>query len=365
MIEPADRYVIAEVDGSGHRFWYVSLMLRWLALNAASADISLVTTRAAQDLPEWQEFIAGPHREDVDVVLVESRNASIDIVALLLEGPSAKLVIPDGDQWLGVLAKAAVIRHFRPQGTLLIMRPFRARGIGGTTRHLGKLALIKSLAVLSPRLRVLRLAPGGTRTSDSGWIGDPVEFNPRDVAREDWYARYGLTADRQYLAVMGDLTQRKFVPELLKAFETEPVGNWHLALVGRLGAQEKALVAARPTTARYSVIEGLASDQDFDTWIMQADAVAVLHRNEGASGILGKCAAAGVPVMVGGAKSLVEGARSIGIPLFELSSVDAMSISRALPNLPTRNKAVPNIAAFSESDHFVAPLMGLSAPFCI
>jgi hypothetical protein len=356
-----DRYVIAELIGGGHRFWYVSLMLRWLADNDASADISLVTTRSAQGLPEWDEYIASsPRIGQLNVVLVESAQASINVIAVMLQTPNTKLVIPDGDRWLGVLLAATIKCRFRPKGTLLIMRPFRARGIHGTLRYLGKLALMKSLAVLAPNLSVLRLAPRGTRMFDPGWVNDPVEFNPLDVARAAWYEGHGLAADRQYLVVLGELSHRKFVPDLLEAFSDEQIGNWHLLLVGTLDTQERALVGARPASAQYSVFEGFASDRDFDTWIAQADAVAILHRNEGSSGIMAKCAVAGVPIMVGGAPSLLDAARAIEIPRRELLRVGAHTISEALPSLPFRTDLNPGITGGTDSKLFVTRLIGRS-----
>jgi hypothetical protein len=355
MAGAGDRYVIAELNGEGHRFWYVSLMLHWLARNAASADVCLITTRTARASREWDEFIAG-HLEKgrLKVAFVETAHASINTIARMLQSPNAKLLIPDGDRWLGELSLAASRRQFRPVGTLLIMRPFRTPGVTGSLRHIGKLALIKSLQRLAPNFRVLRLAPTGTRISDTAWVNDPVEFSPRDVTRTAWCETHGLTPDRRYLVALGDLSHRKYVPELLKAFDSAQVGDWHLVLVGRLGAQERAMAEGRSAAARYSVIEGFVSSQDFDTWISKADAVAILHRNEGASGILGKCAVAGVPVLIGGAQSLLDAARVMGVPRCELPTVGVLTISKGLSSLPTR---MPGITVCTKFNDFAETLI--------
>lgn len=341
-----DRYVIAELNGSGHRFWYVSLVLRWLAVNDPSAEVTLVTTPSAKNSTEWDAFISNdPLIGWLDVVIVESARAGVDPIATMLARPNTRLVVPDGDVWLRVILAATLRGRIRPEGTLLILRPFRARGIGGGVRHLAKLFLMRTLTLLAPNFNVLKLAPSGTRANDPDWVSDPTELNPRRVTRTKWYEGHGLQADQRHLVVLGDLGHRKCVPELLEAFEDGAVRDWHLVLVGRLGTREQALVAARSAAAQYSVIEGFASDQDFDTWIAQADAVAILHRNEGASGILGKCAEAGVPVLVGGARSLLEATRVMGLPRQELANVSPQSICAALPYLPTRADLFPDNAA--------------------
>src|SRR5665811_2350141 len=120
-----DRYVIVELDGSGHRFWYVSLLIHWLDENVVLPDIVLVTTRVAQHRAEWDEFIeTNPHAGQLDVILVENPRAALEALVTLSRGRTARLVIPDGDRWLTSLVAATVRLRLKPRGSMLIMRPY-------------------------------------------------------------------------------------------------------------------------------------------------------------------------------------------------------------------------------------------------
>jgi hypothetical protein len=353
-----DRYVIVELDGSGHRFWYVSLLIHWLVDNVVLPDISLITTHLAQGRPEWDEFMgANLHASRLNVVLVEDPRATMDAIATLQREEMARLVITDGDRWLARLVTAMVIQRLKPRGSILIMRPYRAHGIRGAARHFTKRALMTTIGVLTNDFSVLKLAPNGSPVPDRNWVNDPVEFHPRDVTRPAWYEFHGLALDRRYLVVLGDLSHRKFILELVDAFDRQFVDDWHLMLVGRLDAPERNYFATHSTPTRVSVIEGFISDEDFDTWIDQADAVAVLYRNEGASGVLGKCAVAGVPVLVGGTKSVLDSARLLDLPRSEISRVDAARICEALTYLPRRGAMAPHLSLRAGSEDFASRLL--------
>jgi len=266
-------------------------------------------------------------------------------------------VITDGDRWLARLVTAMVIHGLKPRGSILIMRPYRAPGIRGAVRHFTKLAVMTSIDVLTRDFRVLKLAPNGSRVSDLSWVNDPVEFHPREVARQAWYEPHGLAVDHKYLVVLGDLSRRKYVLDLVAAFDLQLVDNWHLVLVGKLGDEERDYFAKHSAPTRVSVFEGFISDEDFDTWIAQADAVAVLYRNEGASGVLGKCAVAGVPVLVGGTKSVLDSARLLDLPRSEISRVDAARICEALTYLPRRGAMAPHLSLRAGSEDFASRLL--------
>ena len=347
-------WVIVEPNGSGHRFWYVHLLLSHLTAAGELGRATVVTTQAATKLVEWDMFLGPYLGRGLRVVAVDG---STDDCLRAARSTEAFVVFPDGDRLLAAATWLAL--RGRRGSSLLLMRPFRSPGLRGAITYVAKRALIALAAVAAPTVRVLRLS-ATPRDSRRGWVSDPTVFAPRAVDRDEWLAAAGLSPGRRTLVVLGDVGERKHAAEFIDIFRSPaaPVG-WQLALVGRPDAVARHALAGLTVDEAVTLIEGFVTDEDFDTWVSVADAVAVVHRNEGASGILGKCAAGDTPVLIGGAASLRSAAGHLSIPAARLDHVTAPKVTAALATLPPRSPVPPTLTEDPSSTVFARALLGL------
>src|SRR4051794_1656111 len=96
---------IVELNGSGHRFWYVSLLLEAAAEQGLA--VRLTVTPKALQTPAWSEHIEPSlHHSGVEVRVTDESRREIVRQAM---AENRRLVVPDGDRWAGVLLGMALV----------------------------------------------------------------------------------------------------------------------------------------------------------------------------------------------------------------------------------------------------------------
>lgn len=345
---------IVEPNPEGHRLWYVRLLLE-AAAAAGSPLPTVVTTARAPQSREWATHLS---ECDPDVRILDEANGWLRVVLAEATAARTHVVLLEADAALPVLVRTALRARGRLRGTGLLMRAHPQGGMRGRLAFAGKLVLTAALRLLAPAftLRTLEAVPQ-SRHPASAALGlpvtpDPVVFAPLLRSREAWLRQAGIPERSWTLLVAGDLSERKHVPEILQALQHlhavghgrqrpgEPAGGVRLALVGRLsaGARQAYESLSPEVRACITLQEGYLSDAELDTWIAAADAVAVLHRNEGSSGILLKCAAAGTPVLAGGARTVRIATRALSLPA-RLVDPRPRDIARGLRELSRHEQA--------------------------
>lgn len=305
---PVD-WLIVEGNGRGHRAWYVRLLIDRIHEVAPSATPHVLVGADAPRSIDWLTHLgesAPPHR------LIPVEGAFAPYLLRTVHRWRGPITVPDGDRWLPLLALVALVSRRRLHGGVLLLRPLR---VGQRKRIADRLkaASVSVIRRCSPDLRVYKLAatarPG--QVSDDVLL-DPVQMRPRDTSAEAWRRAWALPDDARIALVIGDVTSRKYVDCLVRAMahvSQETV----LVIVGRPDLAVRQAVSEMADRVSVRLLEGYVSDEDLDTWVATADAVCVVHRNEGSSGILLKAAAAGTPVLVGGANSVIAAARALGV----------------------------------------------------
>ena len=352
-------FEIVEISGSGHRLWYVSLLLERAIEQGLSFRLTISPQAAISS--GWTEFVAPLlERFPFDVnVSAKTRREILSIAAR----KGTRIVVPDGDRWIGALL-ASVFRGRKLAANVLIMRPFAEQSRKSQVKHWLKQALWSVATYCHPQVSVYRLVPlpgvGLLRE-----IPDPVALHNPLVRRDDWFRSQALDPNMKWLVVLGELSRRKHLPEIFAAFASDELScsAWGLVAVGTMSAEVEADLrrTASMHASRIVLRHGFVSGEDFDAWICHADAVAVLHRNEGSSGVLLKCWAAGTAVLAGGAQSVIKAARDLRLPGERISSVTAESIVEAVFRLEdratTHSSAPTNDALVERNRRFVDSLL--------
>ena len=356
---------IVELDGRGHRLWYVSLLLRHLAQVRPGTSVQLVTGSGVMDSAGWREHIA-PWQHVLGTEVASSQKSRRD---LLLAGVTAGsyLVIPDADTWLVPLL-AARFRAVRPlRGSILLMRSQPNFELGSKLRHVLKKALLVVLRIVHPRLVISSLAAVG-QPGERSVVLDPVAYAPAEHPRDEWLVAHDLDPARRWLVVLGEVSERKCIGLVLDALlrpAAEQAG-WALLVIGKPSNAELAERLATLGTehpGRIVFRNSFVSDVEFDTWVTVADAVSVLYKNEGSSGVLLKCWAAGATVIVGGSESVLTAATELDLRRVAVTELSADGIARALLSVATVPVVPkPDQAQWhGRSDRFARVLLGLPA----
>ncbi|RKT36067.1 hypothetical protein DEU34_0573 [Microbacterium sp. AG1240] len=293
--------IIVEGNPTGHRLSYVSLLAD--AADESAMNISILTSKVARDSPEWALHLGS---FEGAVELDESENLE-QFARLADERAASVVVIPDGDKYL----KHLFLHGWRSSSriSLLVMRP-DGQASGGRLRAVGS-GVLKKILILAVNLRrrvhVRALSSSlreGTRMVPS--VPDPVSFAPSEIATRELRREMEAGQGEYWVAVLGLITRRKNLDAIAEAVASIPWGG--LVLAGSLTADARALAEPflRQLLAEGRLIThfGSLSDSDFDAVISAVDCVAVVHSNNGPSGVVGKAAAAGTRLILGGARSL-------------------------------------------------------------
>ncbi|WP_322759311.1 glycosyltransferase [Frankia sp. Cr2] len=344
---------IMEPNWGGHRLWYASLLLAEFRDKYAV----LFTTNQAVRSEEWRVHLS----ECTALIQTATGENSCRRAALKWWIRSnGFLIILDGDRILvHVLAAATakILTGKRPRGALVLMRLNPTHGFD--YRFWTKLLAVATMRVLAPDIRCFGLQATRAGLSPIAeragvrWLADPTCLSPQLIHKETWLSANMIPPSHRVFLVIGDLSERKNIPAIISAWRRSPPPDSVLLLVGRPSARVREICDTKPSP-QIRLIEGYVSDQVFDTWISVADAVYILHSNEGSSGVLLKCAAVGTPALVGGASSLITAAKELGLAAIvtELnpSSIAAATHMAANGKLPRGSaRCVSSIQDFTSS----------------
>lgn len=303
---PLSHVVIMAPAMDGHRFNYVRILLA--ACDGWAAHVTVLTTAEGREeflakneggvVPHWEIFEPGVDR--LRALEDTSRRMRASMV-----------VVPDGDRLAFHLARRG---RWRGRGELriLVMREFAqpgARPALARPKTLLRKALFRFVdAMPGVRLFILGSAllvdgEAGGRRGAFPRVPDPIEFEPSEQTRQALRDEAGLEPATYWFAVAGWLDERKNIPLVLAALLSaadlvdRPVG---LLLAGRQNESVRTAVAGQALAQ----LDRHLSSTELDSAISLADCLVLAHSNEGPSGILGKAAAAGKPVLAAGARTL-------------------------------------------------------------
>jgi glycosyltransferase involved in cell wall biosynthesis len=310
--------LILETNGRGHRSWFVRLLVQESRHRTPPRMPTIVTTAEVLTTDAWLEHLQS-FRPAFDLVV--ARRPLFRVARRILCSPNY-LVVPDGDKWMPGLCILSLWMRRSLVGSVLILRPTPVHSAKSRLAALTKRSLRRVLARWSPDMTVFELVAAPTN-SNSNILLDPIAFAPAVVDREAWMIRHKLARSSRVALVIGDISERKCVAELAEAARLSDLPGLVLVAVGRPTPAIRSVFALAHSVGdkRVCLLENFISDQEFDTWIAVADAVCIIHRNEGSSGVLLKAWAAGTPVLVGGASSVVQAARTLGAARIEAPSL--------------------------------------------
>lgn len=304
--------LIAQPNMDGHRFNYV----RILADHAQrfGVSVTILTTEAGR-----QRFLSmAPGRDDLVQVLPHS---DFSLRTLKIESRrrgATNTIVPDGDRL--VLELVAEIGWWG-QGdlTLLIMRSQAPLGLHWAKRvFLNRAkAFVHWLSASQRSVHLLKLVSAtDPRGKDSGYVGDPVTLAPDPLFLHELEMQVKqVDVERPILLVAGAISMRKSIPLLHAALAR--IGTVHrpvtLVLAGRQSPDVRDYLDGVSTLVQLRVLadDRELSDGELDAYITWADAVLVVHTNEGPSGILAKAVLSGTKVAAAGALTLREDAKRV------------------------------------------------------
>jgi hypothetical protein len=356
-----DSWRILEPNATGHRFWYVALLLDHIASAHSEADVVLVTTPDALHQPTWIEHLVprSGHGTWRTQTRVQGR---LNMLKDAAEAGGA-VVIPDGDAWLPDLLKLRLLGRRQVSGSLLLMRPAPDSTPASRARHAFKRLLLSLLPLLQPRLQVHRLVAVKEREDD---VEDPVQFAAASIDRDSWLRQHDLPTDRRWVVALGEASERKCTDLLGEAMAHDDVAaaGWSLLVLGKpndSGIRERLSALSDKFPERVVLRPQFLTDQDFDTWIARADLVPVLHRNEGSSGVLLKSWAAGTPVLVGGAHSVVQAAEVLSLNHKKVPALTVDDVATSLATLSLEPVSVSSSQWQARVDDFARSLLGTAS----
>ena len=347
---------VLEPHAAGHRFWYVQLIA-----DAAPDGCVLVTTPAGAESTEFAQ-----HLGSCQLVTEVSADSATDIGnwfrnALVRGTAGDHVLVPDAEAALWPLLTTNLDRSTAV--TALLMRMNRGFGPHGAAVYAAKLVLAGALRVRwGGRLRVLALVPAGTRDSlplrlaGIGLVHDPVRFEPTQTDPSTARRHLGIPADLPIFSVVGPLSARKCIPELIEAWATGGPPPGLLLLAGTAGPEiaEAVRRAGPPERSRIVLRNGYVDDRDFDTYLAASDVAVLLYRNRGSSGVLGKALAADCDVIT--STTTPKTPRGGGRRVIRIEQLTVDRIRSALLAWPGRRERRPR--RIDETADFAGTLLG-------
>ncbi len=303
--------LIVEPNVSGHRLYYVALLVR----NCASAGdrVVIATSPGASTADEWKV-----HLSDIvhgSVTVITTRKFELEAIAQLAHNVRSSItVIPDGDRHVLQVLKRGW--HGHGDLSLLAMRP-DAQPTGSAARmlitgHAKKLLIMAADRRRKTQVSALR-SPLVNRTWPISWVADPVAVINDDDARKSVRKKLSSGAGLYWVGVVGSITPRKNLDIVARAVLATPGAG--LAIAGSVEASVErdnaVLLNALRDSGRLVRWPGTVGDAEFDAIIHEVDCIVAAHSNEGPSGIVGKAAIVGTPLVLAGASSLRKDARSL------------------------------------------------------
>jgi hypothetical protein len=287
------------------------------------------------------------------------------LILLRAARDGSNVVITDADTWLLSLL-AVRFRTFRSvKGSILLMRSQPNVELGSRARHAIKKILVGVLRRLHSQLVISALVAVND-ASQPFVVLDPVAFSPSGKGREEWLSLHGLDRAKKWLVVLGEVSERKCIGLLLDALMTDAAvqAGWGLLVIGKPSQPmlaKRLTEVSREQPGRIVFRNAFLNDEEFDTWLSVADAMSVLYKNEGSSGVLLKCWAAGATVILGGSQSVLSAAESLDMKCHRVEDLSPEGILRAVLSVDEEFAVpVPNVTDWQgRSDQFARVLLGL------
>jgi hypothetical protein len=338
--------VLVEPDPGGHRFQWVSHVVRGLA---GKEDVLLLTSTGATATDAYTNFLAPLEVtavERFDGIYPSPAEIGRALVEVHEETPIHRWVVMDADQlvkrwWLDAPRPLRGRRH-TPYGVLVMTR-FPPRIL--PDRHLLWLRSTKSLLTLLAMARgsARRMAyVAGRDQHRQGLLfkrlRDPALCSAHARDRAELRAKAELPQDRRLIGILGLIDVRKNVPLVGEAvFAAGP--DVDLLLAGGLSDDVVEWIESLPPErrARVHVRSGFLSDDELDALTACCDVVTIVQQNPGPSGIMGKAQVAGVPVLSAGSHARRREAAALGSGIHTETTVDA--IAAGLRTLLARGSA--------------------------
>lgn len=353
------RTLIVELNGSGHRFYYVRLIAE---RGLARGQQVTVLTNDADRTGELLELHLGRIRDDIEVITLANPSWP-DVERIARDLDATVTIVPEADGHLVPLVRH---RGWRGPGrlSLQVMRASAVRA-AGFLRWIAATA-VKTAAMLvllaMPRIEVHVLRSGLWR-GRSLWkpSRDPVSFvaGPADVARirADW----GLDETRTWFGVIGSVTVNKHVPLVADALVRLGDGaHYGLLVAGAVAppvAPEIPLVRERLERigCEFRLVDRSMDDVELDAAMAAIDCLVLAYKHRGPSGTFAKALAAGTRVLAAGSPTLKRDCAAAPdatewTPMDEASIAAGMSRARAAGR--------PEARQIATEDEFAAALLG-------
>lgn len=293
--------LIVLANGGGHRLNYVSLLLREQIARGQRTYLLL-----PEDAPkELLRLHLGDHLDPSVSVAFLSRVSFRAAIATARRRACNLIVFPDGDTYVRDLAWRFLPRSV--EVNVLVMRSASRRGRGAPERiRLGAKRLLLAVARRRRQVNCFDLVSPVSFAIQpkTHAIPDPITWTPGESPAS-------LDPRTQWIVVVGALTPRKNIPEVIEGLLRAQTPHIGLFLAGMIDDDyrqvvqtflDRATKAGLPIRTEFRPLE----EGELDSIIGQAACVVMAHTNEGPSGILGKTLMAGTRVLAAGAISLRE-----------------------------------------------------------
>ena len=305
--------LIVEPNSSGHRLYYVSLLVK--ALQSAGNKSIVLTTAAAMESDNWLTHLG--HLEP-EVIEQSANEFTLHDIASVSATLGAKdTIVPNADHYL-----TTVVRRGWSGPSKLKLFVMRAEGQAGPPLSWMRPAktvlkrILIWLAGLRPCVRVFALhSPLQRLRGPLHWVADPVTLEGTSDQRREMREYLESHGDRYWIGVFGAISPRKNLPTVVAAILDQPdIGLLIAGSVDPLVSDSVAPLLDKFTANGGRVIQllGSLSDAEFDSAIGAVDCVVAAYSTEGSSGVVLKAAASGKRLVLAGAKSFRRYAARLG-----------------------------------------------------
>ncbi|WP_247828495.1 hypothetical protein [Arthrobacter antioxidans] len=351
------RVAIVEPNSTGHRLYYVRLLVEEAARRGDEVFVLLAADAPASD--EYEHHLGAIDGPFAVRSLPEGTTAMTlgHLHHLARELGTDLVVVPDGDRVARAMALSPQWRGPGRLSVLVLREKAQSNGFFGRAYLVNVLkSLIHCRADRGRHATVVLL-------KTSLWNGrsvlttanDPVTMLATKSSIRRFKEEMGLDAARHWFAVLGVVDERKNLPLVarsLAALEGQRIG---LLVAGRCSAA--ALASARPfldslrsAGVRVVVLDRMLSDLDLDSAVGAVDTVVMAHSNDGSSGLFGKAAAAGTRIVAAGSRTLRKDIADFP-ELGEWSRLDeedlGAALARSLSDDSVRRTRSPGAASFT------------------
>ncbi|WP_211879768.1 hypothetical protein [Pseudarthrobacter albicanus] len=340
---PARRVLVVEPNATGHRLYYVRLIVEEIL---ARGQVALVATAPKADSsPEWNLHLS--HLVSQTEYLASSDFTPMGIAILANRLDVDHVVVPDGDPVAIEIgrrrawpAKASI--------TVLVMRehaqPSRIPGVA-RLKGILKNGLLRSANTVQGVTVCILKSPLWAGYSSLPVALDPVTLAGDAAERLDASKAWNLDSTRYWFGIVGAITARKNLPLVAAAIARLQGENVGLVLAGKVSDDVRATIPeiqemlAQSGTS-FIVENRLLSELEIDSLIAALDCVVLAHSNEGSSGIMGKAAMSGTRIAAAGARSLKSDCRAVPLMSAWVPLTEA-DVSYMLARSSTLGRPIP------------------------